>query len=928
MPDRDDINRDNATNKLLNILRAESSETGKGKKAHHPSEKIPDEDSLDSKKLTALFDKTTAQKKGKPAKKAFKESDRDQKQEKEKPELKSAPEDLSQSIDEEDHTPEKPKKETKKDSSDELSESKQIRDQEESPKISLKLEKKETKKPEPEEKETEKAEGEKDTVTPESLISKTGEKSSRVGPFVEFKKRFEEQKADLEEGGEAEEFFEEGKQISDKGKSLLTFLDQKTEQTSEEQAKSAEGIRFENEEPSREGKSIFDILDEYIATKNDDMVLPIKETEELSLETPSPVPPSEPAVNEKTKVEKTAVSETPVNKAFITEEEEKQPKSATQKILYEDFENEKRSFDDLLDEDENEDRVFDEKFNSVAPAVKLKISEISDWLNNKRNIVVVETDESSARYLQARPEVNKIKITNWGVLNYWNFTEDATDEDKHKFALRSISRQIKHKNSFLTFFTHSRSYVSRVQNFQKLNKKETREALKWAVTKNLPFPDKAIEYDVKQVSSDSVDEKNFLTLIAPHNLVAQQEKYFHDVGMNLCQITTVSYLAAKAFRLNYPDYFKETAIIFYMGETYSNLIFIKNHEFHYEREFSIGRKDLLGALNQEVNTLNGPRKLSPSDALLLLDNYGFQRKKGSTIKSLGIDHSRYSIMIRPIAERIIMEISRSIDYYRKTFSLLADGDVFLVGPGAAIPGIARFIEDHLGRRTSILNPMRADIFEYKSKEAKIPEKLLPCYALHLAAAYPDKDPNVITKATRNREIFIAGTKLSYLILAGFLIFAGIRTYDMMDKRDQVKVKYQRTQTRWRNISGVSSTFMSMSKKEQTLTQILNQVRTDQYSTDRTLTFLKMISNLTPTGIHLIDFQVNKPAGDSGKGNSDFILKGYITRNASVADIYLNNYLAKFRDTGFFESIELSTGDEKTETGTRRTFMIKGVLKKL
>jgi Tfp pilus assembly PilM family ATPase len=513
-------------------------------------------------------------------------------------------------------------------------------------------------------------------------------------------------------------------------------------------------------------------------------------------------------------------------------------------------------------------------------------------------------------------------------LNYWNFPEDATDEDKHKFALRSISRQIKHKKSFLTYFTHSRNYISRIQNFQKLNKKETQEALKWAVSKNLPFPDKAIEYDIKQVSSDSVDEKSFLTLIAPHNLVAQQEKYFQDVGMNIRQITTVPYLASKAFRLNYPDYFKETAIIFYMGESYSNLIFIKNHEFHYEREFSIGRKDLLEALNQEVNTLNGPRKLSPSDALLLLDTYGFQHKTGRTIKSLGIDYSRYSIMIRPIAERIIMEISRSIDYYRKTFSLLADGDVFLVGTGAVIPGIARFIEDQLGRRTSVLNPMRADIFAYKSKESEIPEKLLPCYTLHLAAAYPDKDLNVITKATRNREIFIAGTKLTHLILAVFLIFAGIRTYDMLGKRDQVEADYRRTRTRWQNISDVSTTFMSMSEKEQTLTQILNQIRMDQYSTDRALTFLKMISNLTPAGIHLIDFQLNKPVDDSNKDKSDFILKGYITRNPSVADIYLNNYLAKFRDTGFFESIELSTDDERTETGTRRSFTIKGVLKKL
>lgn len=929
MPDRDDKNRDNATNKLLNILRAESSETGKGDKVPHSTDKPSGEDSLDSKKLTALFDQATSRKKGKPGK----ENEPELKKDEGKSEEKSAPEDLSRFMNpekikvneaEEDKSrEEKPQKEGKENIVKKGHE--KVRT-EETPKISLKIDKKETQKPEPKpDKQTETPKEKEEAAASKVLLSNTEESLDRVGPFVEFRTRFE----DRETAPPEEALSEDQEKASEESESLLTFLDKQPRKSIEKQKEPATGIGFKGEKPSRDGKSIFDILDEYIATKNNDVVLPIKETEELSLETPSQIPPSEPAGDEKKKDEKVQEPETPVDKSLIMEEEkEKQPKSAMQKILYDDFEHEKRGFDDILEEEEDEDRVFDEKFNSVSPAVKLKISEISDWLNNKRNIVVIETDESSARYLQAVPEVNKIKITNWGILNYWNFPEDATDEDKHKFALRSISRQIKHKKSFLTYFTHSRNYISRIQNFQKLNKKETQEALKWAVSKNLPFPDKAIEYDIKQVSSDSVDEKSFLTLIAPHNLVAQQEKYFQDVGMNIRQITTVPYLASKAFKLNYPDYFKETAIIFYMGESYSNLIFIKNHEFHYEREFSIGRKDLLEALNQEVNTLNGPRKLSPSDALLLLDTYGFQHKTGRTIKSLGIDYSRYSIMIRPIAERIIMEISRSIDYYRKTFSLLADGDVFLVGTGAVIPGIARFIEDQLGRRTSVLNPMRADIFAYKSKESEIPEKLLPCYTLHLAAAYPDKDLNVITKATRNREIFIAGTKLTHLILAVFLIFAGIRTYDMLGKRDQVEADYRRTRTRWQNISDVSTTFMSMSEKEQTLTQILNQIRMDQYSTDRALTFLKMISNLTPAGIHLIDFQLNKPVDDSNKDKSDFILKGYITRNPSVADIYLNNYLAKFRDTGFFESIELSTDDERTETGTRRSFTIKGVLKKL
>jgi len=906
MPDQDEKNRDVATNKLLNILREESDET---KKDTSGSSKPSDQDEsleFNSNELTRLFDQTVS---------------KNQEQEQ--------------------------VKETEQ-------ETEQVIDQVDSELPELSVDKRDIKS---EEGLFDLINEDSDNEEPEKVLSESGESEEidlsgapKRGPFVEFINRFEKKQVPDEEDishslieddniQAEEEISSDAETVSESESEetveLLSFLDNQEEKPENEDGKE-DILSLKTDQESSEdkvvtgdkkkkAKSFFDILDEYIATKNDDVVLPIKETENIE----EFVKPAEPEEEESLTQEETPVTPEPeTEKETTVTEEEKAPKSATQKVIYEDLEQADFEEQEFLDSDGEEDKLFEENFNSVTPAVKLKISEISNYINDKRSITVIETDEAGASYLQAIPEVNKIKITNWGNINYWNFPKEATDEDKLKFALRSISRQIKHRKSYLTFFSHSRNYVTRIQTFQKLSNKETQEALKWAVSKNLPFPDKKVEYDVKQIQSDTTDEKNYLTLIAPQTQILQQEKYFRDHGMNPRKISTISALAAKAFRLNYPDYFKETAIIFYFGETYSNLIFIKNHEFHYEREFGVGRKDLIGSLNQEVNTINGPKKLSRNDAIQLLDNFGFTRNKSSSIQTLGIDYSRYSIMIRPLAERIIMEISRSIDFYKKNFSLLADGDLFLVGPGAAIPGVVRFIEDQLGRKSSILNPMRADIFSYKYKEAQIPNKMLPLYTLHLAAAYPDSDLNVISAATRSREVFIAGSKLSRILLIIFLVFAGIRTNDQIILRDGIKDKHKNTQIRWQNVSNASTEFVAMNEKENTLTRILNQVREDQYSTDRTLSLMKLISNLTPAGVHLIDFQLGKNINTDDKSQSDFILKGYITRNPSVADIYLNNYLAKFKDSGFFQDVTLTTRDERIDDEMRRTFTITGVLKSL
>ncbi len=934
MPEQDDKNRDVATNKLLNILRTESDDTQeKGSSGSSTPSEQDDTRDFDSNELTRLFDQTVS---GKSV--DFTNADENKNSERENKAVLDPDANQKQAFESDSgHAQDRDRDQVQD----------QVQDNKEYPEYSA-----DTKDDSPEENvfEIEYEDNSSDKPLTESSDTDEPEKEpvsakQTLGPFVEFINRFEtKHKSDDEDSSNTvndsenvlpdKEIYADNDTESDDTIELLSFLDNK-EDNSESDESEKGGLESEQEteaadsetdkKKSTKAKSFFDILDEYIATKSDDVVLPLNETDVFENFDKSELPEKEDDVAPES--EAAAQKESKPEVEPVVPEDEKGPKSATQKVIFEDLEQEIIEQEEFLDSTE-EEKIFEENFNSVTPAVKLKISEISDYINDKRNITVIESDEAGSNYIQAVPEVNKIKITNWGNINYWNFPKEATDEDKQKFALRSISRQIKHKKSFLTYFSHSRSYVTRIQTFQKLSSKETQEALKWAISKNLPFPDKKVEYDVKQISSDSVDEKNYLTLIAPQTLVLQQEKFFRDFGMNPRKISTVSALAAKAFRLNYPDYYKETAIIFYFGDTYSNLIFIKNHEFHYEREFGVGRKDLISSLNQEVNTINGPKKLSRNDAIQLLDSFGFTRKKSSSVQTLGIDYSRYSIMIRPLAERIIMEISRSIDFYKKNFSLLADGDIFLIGPGAVIPGVVRFIEDQLGRKTSVLNPMRTDIFTYKTREAQIPDKMLPLYTLHIAAAYPDSDLNVISAATRSREVFIAGSKLSRILLIIFIVFAGIRTNDMLILRDDVKDKHKSTQIRWQNVSNASSEFMIMNEKENTMTRILNQVREDQYSTDRTLSLMKLISNLTPAGVHLIDFQLGKSTNPGEKEQSDFVLKGYITRNPSVADIYLNNYLAKFRDTGFFQDVTLTTRDERIENEMRRTFTITGVLKQL
>jgi len=72
MPDHDDKSRDNATNKLLNILRAEGDTDEKAGKSEASPDEIKHTESdveshtdsdIDSKTLTALFDQATSKKK-------------------------------------------------------------------------------------------------------------------------------------------------------------------------------------------------------------------------------------------------------------------------------------------------------------------------------------------------------------------------------------------------------------------------------------------------------------------------------------------------------------------------------------------------------------------------------------------------------------------------------------------------------------------------------------------------------------------------------------------------------------------------------------------------------------------------------------------------------------------------------------------------
>ena len=75
--------------------------------------------------------------------------------------------------------------------------------------------------------------------------------------------------------------------------------------------------------------------------------------------------------------------------------------------------------------------------------------------------------------------------------------------------------------------------------------------------------------------------------------------------------------------------------------------------------------------------------------------------------------------MRPVLERLVSEIGRSLDYYRSQFNVERVDRVLLTGGGAKLKNIAPFLSNELHLPVEDFNPLKKIPFDAKKMDSRL-----------------------------------------------------------------------------------------------------------------------------------------------------------------------------------------------------------------
>ncbi|NOZ75906.1 MAG: type IV pilus assembly protein PilM [FCB group bacterium] len=250
-----------------------------------------------------------------------------------------------------------------------------------------------------------------------------------------------------------------------------------------------------------------------------------------------------------------------------------------------------------------------------------------------------------------------------------------------------------------------------IKNIQmpKVGKKELQEAVKWSTKKHLSFSADESVLDFKVIKETVVDGVPKLDILVVAALEAMVERKISTLsGLKIPTKILPTPLAMWRYYVgHYPIENLQNVMVIDIGHETTMINVIHDQDLRFAREIGVSGKDFTEALIGSMTTSRGERINVEEDlAELFKFKYGFPLKENENRTSdEDIPLIQLSSRLRSPMEKLAKEIQRSIQYYANEFSFGPIDKIYLCGGTAGMLNITDFLADYLNMDVQVSNPL-------------------------------------------------------------------------------------------------------------------------------------------------------------------------------------------------------------------------------
>ncbi len=412
------------------------------------------------------------------------------------------------------------------------------------------------------------------------------------------------------------------------------------------------------------------------------------------------------------------------------------------------------------------------------------------------------------------------------------------------------------------------TYIRRLS-LPAMPREELAEAIRWELKGQIPQPIEAMEvrfHILGERKEEGTSQLDLIAVACPQITLERLLTLVQGADLKVVHLDVAPFALWNLILTCQAKALEEDIAILDMGAEKTGIYIWQKGVLQFSREITPGGAEFTRAIREGLDPGDKPQLLlARAERIKQIIGVPVQGPFAQ-IPGENISIAKITFLMRPVLERLVGEISRSLEYFRLQIGGKNADRLLLCGGGANMKNMAHYLSQELRLPVERFNPGQFLPFDQQKIDPQTLAELGPQLALAAGVALPlIKGVNFLPEreswAARlgwGRNPYFLGSSLAAAIMA-FLIWEGQRDLARVQK------EYERKSVHLQDLERLPLTLSSLKEKEKQIKQKLSFLSSAQVGPLTQREVLAEIRRLIPANMSLIQLSVGPKGLAGGKG---------------------------------------------------------------
>ncbi|MEW6186286.1 MAG: type IV pilus assembly protein PilM [Thermodesulfobacteriota bacterium] len=318
-----------------------------------------------------------------------------------------------------------------------------------------------------------------------------------------------------------------------------------------------------------------------------------------------------------------------------------------------------------------------------------------------KNFIGIDFGSHSLKVAECQRAGEKVTLLNYEIvrLPQGKGPDDALSPQELTAFLRQTLKNLGIKTTDVASEVSGPWTVARHLYIPDLPDDEMREAIRWGSKADFPFAldDAVIDFYKLEVlkKEEGETEAEIISAVATREVVEDHMTLLKETGLKPLYLSIPAFSLMQVYRFTQPPPWMETVAVIDLGHKSTQIIVLKEGKLKFSREIAVAGDFFTQSLagTYEVNEEAVEIDRATAELKKLKMDLGLEAEEGQLLE--GIPLSQLKKRLEVVTNRLILEVERSLNYYKNQFKDYEIHKIFLTGGGSLLKGLPEILEKNM-----------------------------------------------------------------------------------------------------------------------------------------------------------------------------------------------------------------------------------------